>query len=82
MLRSDLNEQADEPMDYEQLVGYKLRDVDRGEIGTIAAIDTSTMNTLAQLDNGLLLPLHEDFVAEVNMEEKELVVRVPQGLIE
>lgn len=82
MLRSDLNEQADEPMDYEQLVGYKLRDVDRGEIGTIAAIDTSTMNTLAQLDNGLLLPLHEDFVAEVNVEEKELVVRVPQGLIE
>jgi len=81
MLRSDLLGEVNEPMDYEQLVGYKLRDVERGEIGTIATIDTSTMNTLMQLDNGLLLPLHEDFVTEVNREEKELVVRVPQGLI-
>ncbi len=82
MLRSDLNEQAEEPMDYEQLVGYKLCDVERGEIGTISAIDTSTMNTLVQLDNGLLLPLHEDFVVEVNASVARLVIRMPQGLID
>ena len=81
MLRSDLSEETDEPMDYEQLVGYKLCDVERGEIGTIAAVDTSTLNTLVQLDSGLLLPLHEDFVCEVNTGKRTLAVRLPEGLI-
>lgn len=82
MLRSDLSEDTEQPTDLSALTGYTLYDLQHGELGQITAIDTSTLNTLVQLDNELLLPLHEDFVTEVNTDEKKIVVRLPEGLIE
>ena len=81
MLRTDLPADAEQPTDLASLNGYKLYDVQRGEIGTITAIDTSTLNTLIQLDNGTLLPLHEDFITEVDEQAKTLHVNMPEGLI-
>ena len=81
MLRSDLPEDAEQPMNMDSLTGYTLCDTERGVVGTITAIDTSTLNTLLQLDNGLVLPLHEDFVVEADADEKKLTVRMPEGLI-
>ena len=81
MLRTDLPADAEQPTDLGSLNGYKLYDVQRGEIGTITAIDTSTLNTLIQLDNGTLLPLHEDFITEVDEQAKTLHVNMPEGLI-
>ena len=83
MLRSDLPEdEQDEHPDLTSLTGYTLCDIERGEIGIITAIDTSTLNTLVQLDNGALLPLHEDFVAEVRAGEKKIIIRAPEGLLQ
>lgn len=81
MLRADLSDDADAPMEFSSLLGYILWDTVRGELGKISAIDTSTMNTLVQLDNGLLLPLHEDFITEVDEQKKVLTVRLPHGLL-
>ena len=83
MLRSDLPEdEQDEHPDLTSLTGYTLCDIERGKIGIITAIDTSTLNTLVQLDNGALLPLHEDFVAEVRASEKRIIIRTPEGLLQ
>ncbi len=82
MLRTDLPTDADEPLDLGALTGYEVHDITHGKIGTITIVDTSTLNTLVQLDNGALLPLHEDFVLEVDTEEKTLTLRLPDGLIE
>lgn len=81
MLRSDLSENIGIATDFGSLTGYTLCDTEHGVLGTITAIDTSTMNTLVQLDNGILLPLHEDFVAEADERAKVLTVRLPKGLI-
>lgn len=81
MLRSELPEDAEEHTDLTTLTGYTLIDTERGVLGSITAIDTSTLNTLVQLDNGTLLPLHEDFVSEVSVQKKEIAIRTPQGLL-
>lgn len=81
MLRTDLPEDTEEPLNIGSLTGYTLCDIERGTIGIITAIDTSTMNTLLQLDSGAILPLHEDFVVEVNAQNKTLAIRAPKGLI-
>ena len=81
MLRTDLPEDSEQPMHMDTLTGYTLYDSRCGAVGTITAIDTSTMNTLVQLDNGTILPLHEDFVAEIDTDKKTIVVHLPEGLI-
>jgi len=82
MLRSDLPENTAIPTDFGSITGYTLIDTEHGVLGTITAIDTSTLNTLVQLDNDMLLPLHEDFVTEANEQTKVLTVRFPKGLID
>lgn len=82
MLRSDLPAEEQEQTDLSTLIGYSLHDTRHGEIGTITAIDTSTLNTLIELSNGTLLPLHEDFIVEISQDNKRITTRFPQGLLE
>ena len=81
MLRTDLPEQAAAHADLDTLTGYLLCDAKRGEVGTITAIDTSTLNTLIQLDNGALLPLHEDLIEQIDINNKRILARLPEGLL-
>lgn len=81
MLRRELPEDTDEPLELQSLTGFTLIDSQRGAIGKITAIDTSTLNTLAELDNGTLLPLHEDLIESVDASRKELTVKLPEGLL-
>ena len=82
MLRSDLPDDTQQAADLSSLTGYTLIDSTHGKIGTITAIDTSTLNTLVQLDNGALLPLHEDFITAMDSVGKSLTVQLPDGLID
>ncbi|MBR1929248.1 MAG: 16S rRNA processing protein RimM [Paludibacteraceae bacterium] len=75
------------PEDYQiepqfgNLIGYKVEDNNKGLLGIIEAIDTTTINTLVQLDNGIVLPLHEDFIESADSKNHVLVLNLPQGLI-
>lgn len=57
------------------LVGLQVRDTEQGLLGTITAVDDTTANTLIELDNGTLLPLHEDFINELT--DDTLVITLP-----
>lgn len=81
MLRTDLPEDIGSHTDLTSLTGYTIIDTERGVLGTVTDIDTSTLNTLVQLDKGALLPLHEDFISEINVSEKKIIIRTPQGLL-
>lgn len=81
MLRRDLPNGEMPETELTSLTGYKLHDHLHGDIGTIRAIDSSTLNTLVELDNGLLLPLHEDLIERIDTNEHTLYTCFPQGLI-
>lgn len=80
-LRSDMQEEGDEALTWQDLEGYELWDRnEQGEwirAGVIASVDESTINTLATLEDGRMLPLHEDFIMEIDEEARILRVQLP-----
>lgn len=76
VLRSDIQGEEDGMLTWQDLVGYTIEDEGK-TIGVIASIDESTINTLATLEDGRLLPLHEDFITEINEDARILRVNLP-----
>lgn len=70
-----------------QLPDMTLVDAATGkEVGTILSIDDSTMNVLFEVEAAdgteLLIPAAEDLIKEVDIEQKRVIMRVPEGLLE
>lgn len=81
VLRSEMQDDEDGLLTWQDLVGYTIMDEgENGEeeqVGVIAYVDESTINTLATLEDGRMLPLHEDFITEIDEEARVLHVRLP-----
>lgn len=68
-------------------IGFRMIDGDNGnEIGTISDIDDNTDNWLfiVQRPDGseVMIPAHEEFIAEIKQEEKTMVMDLPLGLLD
>jgi ribosomal 30S subunit maturation factor RimM len=81
VLRSEMQDEEDGLLTWQDLVGYTIMDEgENGEeeqVGVIAYVDESTINTLATLEDGRMIPLHEDFITEIDEEAHLLHVRLP-----
>jgi RimM protein, required for 16S rRNA processing len=81
LLRSDVQDEGDGALTWQDLVGYEVRDErmkgERVKVGVIADVDESTINTLATLEDGRMMPLHEDFIVEIDEEARVLHVQLP-----
>lgn len=77
MLASDLSEEDELMPTWQSLTGYSVLDTDQGELGTIIHVDETTINTLVTLDNDQLIPLHEDFIINIEPEKKRLTICLP-----
>jgi 16S rRNA processing protein RimM len=70
---------------FDNFIGYKITDENRGCLGEISNVDDSTQNVLFSVDyNGkeLLIPAVEEFIIKINHEEKSLTTNIPDGLFE
>jgi len=76
VLRSDMQEEGDGELTWQDLVGFMVVDEGR-EVGRIAEVDESTINTVATMEDGRMMPLHEDFITEINKPARVLYVRLP-----
>ena len=81
VLRSDVQDEEDGLMTWQDLVGYTVMDQgDNGEwitVGVIDYIDETTINTLATLEDGRMMPLHEDFIIDIDEDTRTLRVHLP-----
>ena len=59
--------------------GWTLVDND-ATIGKIVRVDDSTMNIFAELEDGRMVPLHEDFILEIDEAARVLHVNLPFAL--
>lgn len=80
MLRRDLNEEAEEMMTWQDLVGFEVLNSEETVQGRVAAVDESTINTLLELEDGRLLPVHEDLIIEIEEPQKRIILDLPEGL--
>ena len=80
VLRKDIQEEGDSTLTWQDLVGWTIEDKSYGILGIIENVDESTMNTLATLHDGRLLPLHEDFITDIDEKSRVLHVNLPFAL--
>lgn len=80
LLRRELPDDFEEELTYGDLIGFKVSTTSGKELGTITDIDDSTINTLISLNNGLILPLHDDFIVEADAAAQTLLLDLPEGL--
>ena len=78
VLRSDIATKEDE-MAWVDFEGWTLQEGDQ-TIGKIVRVDDSTMNIFAELEDGRMIPLHEDFITEIDEDAKLLRVHLPFAL--
>ncbi len=77
----------DDEVSLNYFIGFKMIDGDNGnEIGIITAIDDNTENWLFIVEdskgNELMIPAHEEFIAEIKQEEKTMIMDLPLGLLD
>lgn len=78
VLRSEMEVNEDE-MAWVDFEGWTLQEGDQ-TIGKIVRVDDSTMNIFAELEDGHMVPLHEDFITEIDEDTKVLRVHLPFAL--
>lgn len=72
----------DEEISYAMLVGFTVINSDSGKaIGKIAFIDEQTINTMFELTDGTLLPASEKLIEGVDIENKNITLNIPDGLL-
>ena len=78
-----LAEQADELPSLSSLVGFTILEAGSSKpVGRIAAIDDQTQNILFELEDGRLIPANDDLVADMNIDNKTIMMNIPEGLLE
>lgn len=81
LLRRDITEKPEEAITMQDLIGFQVFDTEKGFIGTIEDIDESTLNTLMLLTNDIVLPVHEDFLQDIDYQNKKITLALPEGLL-
>lgn len=76
VLRSDVQDEGDGTLTWQDLVGYTIEDEGK-VVGKIAQVDESTINTLAILEDERMIPLHEDFIVEIDEDTRVIRVQLP-----
>lgn len=73
-----------EDFTYQDIVGFTAIDKRAGELGEVTFVDESTMNTLMIIERfgkELMVPLHEEFVTEVDLDTRTIHLVLPSGLL-
>lgn len=77
MLKNDISQDQEILLTWQSLLGYQVIDTDQGILGTIMHVDETTINTLLTLNNDRLIPIHEDFIIEIDSEQHILTLCLP-----
>lgn len=70
---------------FHEIIGYSLMDENYGDVGTVIAVnDQSSQAILVAEKEGkeVLIPINDEFIQEVDRDNRSLRIRTPEGLIE
>ena len=70
---------------YHEVIGFTLKDINYGKVGSIIGINDTTAQPLFEVKNGdieILIPMIDDFIQEVDRTNETVLVETPEGLIE
>ncbi|MCP4484560.1 MAG: 16S rRNA processing protein RimM [Flavobacteriaceae bacterium] len=70
---------------YHEIVGFEAEDLSFGLVGIVKGVNDTTNQAILEIDrNGseILIPLIDDFIKNVDREQKKIILAVPEGLID
>jgi 16S rRNA processing protein RimM len=80
-----LEQVEDTEIELDYFVGFTLIDQQAGELGVILEVDQTTENALFVIeknDDELLIPVGDDYIVEIDHDNKKMIVNLPEGLLE
>lgn len=73
-----------EELTWSYFKGFKAIDTEQGELGEIVDVDDNTINTLFVIegeDDEILIPAQEEFIVNIDHQNKEIIFDLPEGLV-
>ncbi|MCH3924448.1 MAG: ribosome maturation factor RimM [Bacteroidales bacterium] len=70
---------------FHEVIGFNVKDLEYGDIGTIKEIYDNTVQPIFSIDyNGkeILIPIIDSVIKKVDREQKLITIQAPQGLID
>ena len=81
-LRNQADSDAADDYTWAFFVGFDLVEAHSGKtIGRIAQVDDSTSNILFCLDDGRLIPAAEELITSVDRHQRQIIMQLPEGLL-
>ena len=78
-----LAESDEDNLSWAEMIGYSLVDAQSGQkIGTIAAVDDSTINILFELEDRRLIPASEELITNIDTQKHQIEINLPEGILE
>ncbi len=70
---------------YHEVIGFTIYDQSNTEVGTIKAVNDSAAQAYFEVEaqgKQILIPMIDEWILEVNREEKAMLINIPDGLLE
>ncbi len=70
---------------YHEIIGFSVEDREFGHVGTITGVNDNSAQALFEIDRDgkqVLIPINDDFIKSLDRENKNILLEVPNGLIE
>lgn len=70
---------------YHEIIGFKVIDVNFGDLGVVAGVNDSTPQHLFEIaykDKEILIPINDEIIKKVDRTKKSLQLEAPEGLID
>lgn len=80
-----LSDASDESWDPEEFIGLIVRDEKHGDLGEVTAIEGTPKNPVLVILHGeqeVMVPLVDEMIVDMDLEERSLLIRTPEGLID
>lgn len=70
---------------FHEIIGFKIKDENFGNVGIIKGINDSTAQALFEIDRDgveILIPMNDEFIVKVDRASETIIVKTPEGLID
>ncbi len=70
---------------FHEVIGFTVKDVNFGYVGIIKGINDTISQALFEINRDgieILIPLNDEFIKDIDRENKTIVVETPEGLID